>query len=99
MKIRKESISSSSSAPVAGASPASLPNSASPQVRWSNSRRFRFEIHNRRALAIEDLQDRTLGTVQHRVTGLAEKLARVEEELRHPLTKSTAANRFETVKE
>ena len=28
------------------------------------------------------LQDRTLATVQHRVTGLAEKLARVEEELR-----------------
>jgi hypothetical protein len=49
-------------------------------VEWS--RKFRFEIHNRRALAIEDLADRTLGTVQHRVAGLAEKLARVEEELR-----------------
>jgi hypothetical protein len=49
-------------------------------VEWS--RKFRFEIHNRRALAIEDLQDRTLGTVQHRVSGLAEKLGKVEEELR-----------------
>jgi len=49
-------------------------------VEWS--RKFRFEIHNRRALVIEDLQDRTLGNVQHRVAGLAEKLARVEEELR-----------------
>jgi hypothetical protein len=49
-------------------------------VEWS--RKFRFEIHNRRALAIDDLQDRTLGTVQHRVAGLAEKLARVEDELR-----------------
>src|SRR5262245_53550230 len=49
-------------------------------VEWS--RKFRFEIHNRRALAIEDLHDRTLGTLQHRVSGLAEKLARVEEELR-----------------
>src|SRR5580765_6914666 len=49
-------------------------------VEWS--RKFRFEIHNRRALGIEDLHDRTLGTVQHRVAGLAEKLAKVEEELR-----------------
>jgi hypothetical protein len=49
-------------------------------IEWS--RKFRFEIHNRRTLAIEDLQDRTLGTVQHRVNGLAEKLGKVEEELR-----------------
>jgi hypothetical protein len=49
-------------------------------VEWS--RKFRFELHNRRALVIEDIQDRTLGTVQHRVKGLAEKLGKVEEELR-----------------
>jgi hypothetical protein len=49
-------------------------------VEWS--RKFRFEINNRRALVIDDLQDRTLGTVQHRVAGLAEKLGRVEQELR-----------------
>ena len=48
-------------------------------IEWS--RKFRFEIHNRRAIAIEDLQDRTLGTVQHRVAGLAEKLGKVEHEL------------------
>jgi hypothetical protein len=49
-------------------------------IEWS--RKFRFEIHNRRALVIDDLQDRTLGTVQHRVAALAEKLGRVEQELR-----------------
>jgi hypothetical protein len=31
---------------------------------------------------LDDLQDRTLGTVQSRVAGLAEKLGRVEQELR-----------------
>src|SRR4030095_16250254 len=46
------------------------------------SRKFRFEIHNRRALVLDDLQDRILGTVQSRVAALAEKLGRVEQELR-----------------
>ena len=49
-------------------------------TEWS--RKFRFKIHNRRALVLDDLQDRVLGTVQSRVTGLAEKLSRVESELR-----------------
>ena len=49
-------------------------------TEWS--RKFRFEIHNRRALALDDLQDRLLGTVQSRVAGLAEKLAKIENELR-----------------
>src|SRR5262245_21176995 len=49
-------------------------------TEWS--RKFRFEIHNRRALVLDDLQDRVLGTVQSRVAGLAEKLGRVEQELR-----------------
>src|SRR5215469_16424379 len=49
-------------------------------TEWS--RKFRFEIHNRRALVLDDLQDRILGTVQHRVASLAEKLGRVEQELR-----------------
>jgi len=49
-------------------------------TEWS--RKFRFEIHNRRALALDDLQDRVLGTVESRVTALAEKLGRVEQELR-----------------
>ena len=48
-------------------------------TEWS--RKFRFEIHNRRALVLDDLQDRILGTVQSRVSGLAEKLGRVEQEL------------------
>jgi hypothetical protein len=49
-------------------------------TEWS--RKFRFEIHNRRALVLDDLQDRILGTVQSRVSGLAEKLSKVEDELR-----------------
>ncbi len=49
-------------------------------TEWS--RKFRFEIHNRRALVLDDLQDRILGTVQSRVGGLAEKLGKVENELR-----------------
>jgi hypothetical protein len=49
-------------------------------TEWS--RKFRFEIHNRRALVLDDLQDRVLGTVQARVDGLADKLAKVENELR-----------------
>ena len=48
-------------------------------IEWS--RKFRFEIQNRRALELEDLQDRVLGNVQSRVAALAEKLARVEEQL------------------
>ena len=49
-------------------------------TEWS--RKFRFEIHNRRALVLDDLQDRILGTVQARVAGLSEKLGKVENELR-----------------
>ena len=49
-------------------------------TEWS--RKFRFEIHNRRALVLDDLHDRVLGTVQSRVAGLAEKLSKVENELR-----------------
>jgi hypothetical protein len=37
---------------------------------------------DRRALQLDDLQNRVLGTVQSRVTALAERLARVESELR-----------------
>ena len=48
-------------------------------IEWS--RKFRFEIQNRRALELEDLQDRVLGNVQSRVAALAAKLARVEEQL------------------
>jgi hypothetical protein len=49
-------------------------------VEWS--RKFRFEINNRRAIELDELQDRVLGSVQSRVAVLAEKLARVEQELR-----------------
>jgi hypothetical protein len=46
------------------------------------SRKFRFDISNQKALEMDELQDRVLGTRQHRVSVLAQKLARVEEELR-----------------
>ena len=49
-------------------------------TEWS--RKFRFEIHNRRALVLDDLQDRVLGTVQSRVAGLADQLSKVQSELR-----------------
>ncbi len=49
-------------------------------TEWS--RKFRFDIHNRRALVLDDLQDRVLGTVQARVASLAEKLGKIEHELR-----------------
>ena len=49
-------------------------------TEWS--RKFRFEVHNRRALELDDLQDRVLGTVQSRVAGLADNLSKVENELR-----------------
>ncbi len=62
-------------------------------TEWS--RKFRFEIHNRRALELDDLQNRTLGTVQSRVTALAEKLARVESELnQRDLTKVSTPQLF-----
>lgn len=49
-------------------------------IEWS--RRFRFDIDNQRALELDELQARVLGTRPHRVAALTEKLARVEEELR-----------------
>jgi transposase-like protein len=49
-------------------------------VEWS--RKFRFDINNQRALELDDLQNRVLGTVQSRVAGLSERLALVEAELR-----------------
>src|SRR5512142_2912252 len=48
-------------------------------VEWS--RKFRFEINNRRALELDDLQARILGSVESRVAGLSQKLASVEAEL------------------
>ncbi len=49
-------------------------------IEWS--RKFRFDINNQRVLELDELQDRILGPVQFRVNGLAEKLGKVEEELR-----------------
>jgi transcriptional regulator with XRE-family HTH domain len=49
-------------------------------IEWS--RRFRFEIQNRKALELDALQDRILGTRQHRLSVLAEKLGKIEAELR-----------------
>jgi hypothetical protein len=49
-------------------------------VEWS--RQFRFDINNQRAIELDELHHRVLGTVQSRVAGLAERLSHVEEELR-----------------
>ncbi len=48
-------------------------------VEWS--RKFRFEINNLRAIELDDLHVRLLGTHQARAQALAEQLARVEAEL------------------
>ena len=49
-------------------------------IEWS--RQLRFEIQNQLAIELDDLRNRLLGSCQARASGLAEKLARVEEELR-----------------
>ena len=49
-------------------------------IEWS--RKFQFEINNQRAIEMDDLRNRVLGSRQTRVAAFAEKLARVEDELR-----------------
>jgi hypothetical protein len=49
-------------------------------IEWS--RQLRFEIQNQLAIELDDLRDRLLGPRSARASGLAEKLARVENELR-----------------
>jgi len=49
-------------------------------IEWS--RQLRFEIQNQRTIELDDLRNRLLGTCQSRAAVLAEKLGRVEEELR-----------------
>lgn len=54
-------------------------------IEWS--RQLRFEIQNQRTIELDELRSRVLGTYQSRAAVLAEKLSRVEEELRQrPLT-------------
>jgi transcriptional regulator with XRE-family HTH domain len=49
-------------------------------IEWS--RQLRFEIQNQRAIELDDLCNRLLGTCQSRAAVLAEKLSRIEDELR-----------------
>jgi transcriptional regulator with XRE-family HTH domain len=49
-------------------------------IEWS--RQLRFEIQNQRAIELDDLRKRLLGTCQSRAAVLAEKLSRIEDELR-----------------
>jgi len=49
-------------------------------IEWS--RQLRFEIQNQRAIELDDLRNRLLGSCASRAAVLAEKLGRVEEELR-----------------
>jgi len=50
-------------------------------IEWS--RQLRFEIQNQLAIELDDLRNRLLGSCQSRASGLAEKLARVEAELKN----------------
>lgn len=52
----------------------------SPLIEWS--RQLRFEIQNHRAIELDELRNRVLGSCQSRASVLAEKLSRVESELR-----------------
>jgi hypothetical protein len=49
-------------------------------IEWS--RQLRFDIQNQLAIELDDLRDRLLGPRSARASGLAEKLAHVENELR-----------------
>ena len=49
-------------------------------IEWS--RQLRFEIQNQRAIELDELRNRMLGTYQSRASVLVEKLSRVEDELR-----------------
>jgi transcriptional regulator with XRE-family HTH domain len=62
-------------------------------IEWS--RKFRFDINNRLALEVDELRHRILGPRQARVNVLAQKLARIEEELRkRDLTQVSTARLF-----
>ena len=50
-------------------------------IEWS--RQLRFEIQNQLAIELDDLRNRLLDSCQSRASGLAEKLARVEAELKN----------------
>jgi hypothetical protein len=49
-------------------------------IEWS--RQLRFEIQNHRALAMDELRERVLGSRQARVAAVLQKLSRVEDEIR-----------------
>lgn len=62
-------------------------------IEWS--RQLRFEIQNHRALELDDLRDRLLGSRQARTAVILQKLSRVEEELRQrDLTQVSTARLF-----
>jgi hypothetical protein len=49
-------------------------------IEWS--RKFRFEIQNQRAIELDDLRNRLLGSRESRASQYAARLATVEDELR-----------------
>ena len=62
-------------------------------IEWS--RKFRFQLSNQRALELDDLQYRVVGTVESRVVALTERLSKVEGELRgRDLTKVSTAQLY-----
>jgi len=48
-------------------------------LEWS--RKFRFDLQNRRVLELDELRDRLLGSRQARAARLSERLAKIEGEL------------------
>ena len=61
-------------------------------IEWS--RQLRFEIQNQLAIEMDELRTRLLGHRQARASGLAEKLARVEDELRQRDLASVSTQRL-----
>ena len=49
-------------------------------IEWS--RQLRFEIQNHRAIVMDEMRERVLGSRQARVAALLQKISRLEEEIR-----------------
>ena len=63
------------------------------------SRKFRFDLQNRTALELDDLQDRLLGSRQARAARLNERLARIESELNQRTLADVSTARLITLAE
>jgi len=66
-------------------------------LEWS--RKFRFDLQNRTALEMDELQDRLLGSRQTRAARLNERLARIENELNQRTLADVSTARLITLAE